>query len=575
MGNSTEDSHESSLIGEILVAKGIVTDEDVSNGLEYQMKTVRAKRLGEYLVEQGKCTPQDILQALSEKHNLPIVDLETVEVSKPALDMVSLDICREHGCFPVRFVHGVLVIAISDPVNIDAVDTIRFAANVPVEAELALPDAIQAAIKKYYEQGSIDQKREDARLKLEIVNTEKMKAEADNTTEDDKAMIKLINLIISQAIQARASDIHIEPMINRVVVRYRIDGVLEEMDHLKRALQGPVISRIKIMANLKLDEKRLPQDGKIIFKLGDKRYDLRVSTLAGHHGESVVLRILDKEAINFGLEHLGMIYDHIKTFRGLMRKSNGLVLITGPTGSGKTTTLYSALSELNRPDKKIITVENPVEYTIPGINQCQVDKWGGDDPAEKGNGKKALSFHSALRAMLRQAPNIILIGEIRDAETAHIAIEASLTGHLVFSTLHTNDAPSAVTRLIDIGIKPFLTASCLQAVLAQRLVRKLCPECKIPETDPRVLGVVGGNAYVAKGCERCRGTGYKGRLGIYELMIVTSALRSAISDGRVISTDGVRALAIKDGMCSLYQDGRNKVLSGLTSYSEVLSEARQ
>ncbi|MBI3830399.1 MAG: Flp pilus assembly complex ATPase component TadA [Planctomycetes bacterium] len=563
-------------IGEILMDMGCVTQEDVDKSLEMQMNG-DARKIGEILVAENTCNANDITAALAEQFNMEMVDLEGIEIPKTVTDMVPEQQTRDNHVMPIDMFDGVLTLAISDPLDLQALDNIRFMVNCQVEPVLATRSAIDAAIDTWY--GGVresdqfkDQLADLSQSDIEYVDTEKIKEDAERISGegDDAPVIKLVHLIIQEAVKNRASDIHIEPMLDRLRVRYRIDGVCYEVDSPAKRLQGSVISRIKIMADLHVEEKRRPQDGKIPLKMLGRHLDLRISTLPSTHGESVVMRILDKKSVSFGLEELGFHDSDIKIIRGLIKKPNGIILITGPTGSGKTTTLYSALSELNKPDRKIITVENPVEYTIGGINQCQVNVDAG------------MTFQRALRAMLRQAPNIILVGEIRDKETSEIAIQAALTGHLVFSTLHTNDAPSALTRLIDMGVAPFLVASSIQAVQAQRLIRQVCPDCKTPyDEDPVRLKSVGlreeqyagRTFYRGTGCMTCNNIGYKGRKGIYEIMVMNSRLREMCFNKG--TTDALRDQARRDGMHTLLEDGLRKVLDGWTTLDEVMGEAKQ
>jgi type IV pilus assembly protein PilB len=383
-------------------------------------------------------------------------------------------------------------------------------------------------------------------------------------------IIKLVQAMIAEAVRNRASDIHIEPMKDRVRVRYRIDGECVERDRIPLRMKNPLISRLKIMAGIDIAEKRLPQDGRIKMTVDKAQIDFRVSSLPAYHGESVVLRILRPDSVRIGIQNMGFEEEDYKVFQKIIKRPNGIFLVTGPTGSGKTTTLYGALNELNRPDRKIITAEDPVEYNFAGINQCQVRDAIG------------LTFAKILRAMLRQAPNIILVGEIRDMEVAEVAIQAALTGHLVFSTLHTNDAPSAITRLIDMGVKPFLVASSIQAIMAQRLIRVLCPKCKVPDREPdqmwlKLCGITEGHLkdktlYKAKGCEYCNGIGFRGRVGIFEMMIMNNEIRTLAFDRA--PTNKVRKAAMASGMKSLLQDGRLKVLNGVTTAEEIVKVAQ-
>jgi len=564
-------------LGEILMDMGCVTLENIEAALEKQMNGEKAK-IGEIFVADGLCDVNSITTALAEQFNMEMVDLDGQEIAKSVVDMVPQDLCRENHIMPLDMFDGVMTVAISDPLDLQALDNIRFVINNQVEPVLATREAIDAAIDKYYgnENDLKDQMAnlssvELSKMGIDVIDTEKMKEDAEriNTNDDDAPVIKLVSLIIQQAVQSRASDIHIEPMKDRLRVRYRIDGECYEMDCPPKRLQGAIIARIKIMATLDMAEKRRPQDGKIQLKMLGRNLDLRVSSLPASHGESVVMRILDKAAISFGLDQLGFFPDDMKIFRNLIKKPNGVLLITGPTGSGKTTTLYSALGELNKPDRKIITVENPVEYTLSGINQVQVNVAAG------------MTFQKALRAMLRQAPNIILVGEIRDEETAHIAIEAALTGHLVFATLHTNDAPGALTRLVDMNMAPFLVASSVQAVQAQRLIRMLCPDCKQPDViDPAKMKAVGlreeqfAGKTICKpvGCPSCKDRGFKGRKGIYEIMVMNNRLRELCFNKS--TTDALRDQARRDGMHTLLDDGLRKVLDGWTTMEEVMAEAK-
>jgi type IV pilus assembly protein PilB len=388
--------------------------------------------------------------------------------------------------------------------------------------------------------------------------------------ENSAPIVRLVHLIITEAVQLRASDIHVEPFEDRVRVRYRIDGILMERDSPPRRLLGAILSRIKILAKIDIAERRRPQDGRIKVTVGEKELDLRVSVLPTNHGQSVVMRLLDKDNIKVGVRQLGLSENDFKTFRDLIRRPNGIILVTGPTGSGKTTTLYAALNELNRPDRKIITAEDPVEYYLPGINQVEVRHNIG------------LDFARIIKSMLRQAPNIILVGEMRDTETAQMGIQASLTGHLVFSTLHTNDAPSAITRMVDMGVPSYLVASSVIAVLAQRLVRVICPKCKVPFVpsdsilkDAGITPDVAAKANFAKGkgCGNCQKTGYRGRLGIYEVMIMSAKIRDLSFKGA--PTQDIRKMAIAQGMHTLYEDGIQKVLKGITTLEEVFRVAKK
>jgi len=448
--------------------------------------------------------------------------------------------------------------------NLDymVLDNLRFLLNQQVEAAIATPEDIEEALDHYYRlTGDLSQVLGD-QDNVEVGRTEYA---GEDSEANDAPVIKYVSQLISNALKERASDIHVEPFEKRVRIRYRIDGMCVEKENPPKKLQGPILSRIKIMARMDMAEKRRPQDGRIKIHLHGREIDLRVSALPARHGESVVMRILDKEKALVDLEDLGFHESDYNRFNRIIKRPNGIFLVTGPTGSGKTTTLYAALKKLNRPDVKIITAENPIEYNIAGINQAEVRHEIG------------LTFQRILRAMMRQAPNIILVGEIRDRETADIAIQAALTGHLVFSTLHTNDAPSAVTRLIDMGVKPFLVASAIMAIMAQRLIRILCPECKEPhdatDVELRSVGLTrqrleGNIIYQPVGCSACNQKGYKGRKGAYELMEMTPDLREMSFQRK--PTMELRAKARSEGMTALQEDGVRKILAGITTIQEIL-----
>ena len=558
------------LLGQTLMEMGFVTPLEVRDALEKQKR--EGGRIGEILIDLKFATHEQVAQALAKQYNLPYIDLARIDVPKETLDLVPKAVAVEHSIVPVARKGRSLRVAMADPLDFFAVDNLRFILNTEVECVLASRDAVRAAIGHYY--GEItslndvigDLTADDVSVRDLAGFTEGEIAGLEGE-DGDAPVIKLVNLIITEAIKRRASDIHVEPFEKKLRVRYRIDGVCIEQDAPPKKLQGPILSRIKIMAKMDMAEKRKPQDGRIKMHVMGREIDFRVSSLPARHGESLVLRILDREKALVDLEALGFAPSDHERFGRIIKRPNGIFLVTGPTGSGKTTTLYAALKKLNRPDVKIITAENPVEYNISGINQAQV------------NHKIGFDFGRILRSMLRQAPNVILVGEIRDGETAQIAIQAALTGHLVFSTLHTNDAPTSVGRLIDMGVKPFLVSSAVLAIMAQRLVRKLCEVCKEPYDPPeslmRAVGVKpqeaeGHTFYQGIGCEECNGTGYRGRIGCYELMEMTPQLREAVFKGA--PTDEVRRLAISTGgMATLQMDGVRKVLEGITTIEEVLT----
>jgi len=549
-------------VGEILRAKGWATEEQLQRALDYQ----RANhcKIGEALVRLGHCTQEQVTRALATHFQLPFANLNKHQIPKELLERVPKDVALEHKIVPVAQKGRKLIIAMSDPLDFFTLDNLRFILGTEVDCALATPEAVEEALDDYYRlSGGYDSVLGAA--SEEDVEFGRAEYSGDDTEANDAPVIKLVQMLIANALKERASDIHVEPFEKTLRVRYRIDGVCKVMDSPPKKLQGPVISRIKIMSNMDMAEKRRPQDGRIKLKLHGREIDLRVSALPSVYGESVVMRILDKEQGLVDLPVLGFHESDLARFNRIIKRPNGIFLVTGPTGSGKTTTLYAALKALNRPDVKIITAENPIEYNITGINQAEVRHEIG------------LDFQRILRAMMRQAPNIILVGEIRDRETADIAIQAALTGHLVFSTLHTNDAPSALTRLIDMGVKPFLVASAVMAILGQRLIRRLCAQCKEAydptDLDLRRVGLTssslgGSTVYRARGCPACSGNGYRGRQGIYELMEMSADLRDMTFNKT--ATKDIRAKAIGEGMSTLQQDAVRKFLAGITTIDEIL-----
>ena len=517
-------------------------------------------KLIDLLVEKRYCKFEDITKLLSEEFNIPIVSLQDIRVDDEVLKLLPKETLRKYKVFPISMDGGQLELAISDPMDMDSVDDISHIINMSVDLRLANPDEIDRAIDEHFgiNTGNVFGTAEGG-------DTTDAISAAAGVADEEAPIIKYVETLITEAVKRRASDIHLEPLEKRFRVRYRIDGVLIEVENPPKRLQPSIISRLKLMANISIAEKRVPQDGRIQISFDKKEIDLRVSSLPTVYGESIVMRILDKEGLRLGLPELGFFSDDQAVFERIVGMADGIFLVTGPTGSGKSTTLYSALNYLNHPDRKIITVEDPVEYQMTGINQVQVRREVG------------MTFAAALRSMLRQAPNIIMIGEIRDLETAEIAINASLTGHMVFSTLHTNDAPSAVTRLVDIGVKPFLVSASLRAALAQRLVRKICPNCKVAyNPDPRTLQAIGINEieaskttfYHGEGCPKCNGIGFKGRMGISEIFIVNEELQQMIYEGRTLVE--LRTKARELGMRSMREDGIRKVGGGLTTADEVL-----
>jgi type IV pilus assembly protein PilB len=523
----------------------------------------------DFLIKDGVVSESDISRSLAAQAHMDWIDLSAMVIPPEIIKQIRADDARRFKVIPVAFGEPGLVVAVSDPLDIDTIDSLGFLLQRELELVCSSPDKIREALVKYY--GTADEAAdilrekigEDVDLGLEIGDGAAI-AEAD---EADAPIIRLVSMLIIEAHRAGASDIHLEPLDKKFRVRFRIDGVLQEMQSPPKRLQSAIVSRLKIMTgSMSIAEKRLPQDGRIQVKIKKKPIDLRVSTIPTNHGESIVLRVLDKSSLMLGLPELGLFSDDQETFERLIQLPDGILLVTGPTGSGKTSTLYACLNYVNKPDRKIITVEEPIEYQMTGINQVQV------------NPEIGMTFPAALRSILRQAPNIIMIGEIRDLETASIATNASLTGHLVFSTLHTNDAPSAVARLIDIGVQPFLVASSLRAVIAQRLVRRICQNCKQPaelsESELRALRIEPGQLRDAKvmhgkGCEQCRDTGYKGRMGIFEIFVLDDEVRHMIN--RRSATLSLRQRARELGMRTLREDGIRKVLAGQIPAEEVIS----
>ncbi|MFP4106413.1 MAG: GspE/PulE family protein [Phycisphaerae bacterium] len=549
-------------LGEILVNWGVLTPAAAQEAHEYARD--EGVKIGDAMVSMGLADEEDVTKALATQYDMEYIDLDQNVVVPTDTEILPTDLIRKHLVLPLSREDGRLKVIITDPLDLETLDMLRFRLNCELEPCLASKAKMRNFIDHFVRsEVSIDDAVHELEEDEDVLDAEKLPEDAD---EEAAPIIRLVTMIISEAVKMRASDIHVEPMSNRVRVRYRVDGVCIERDNIPKRMQGPVINRFKIQAGIDLAERRLPQDGRIKMRIAGDEIDFRVSVLPSYHGQSVVLRILRPESARIGLAALGFEEDDNARFQKIIKRPNGIFLVTGPTGSGKTTSLYSALNELNRPDVKIITAEDPVEYNFTGINQVQV------------NEAIDLSFARILRAMLRQAPNIILVGEIRDLEVAEVAIQAALTGHLVFSTLHTNDAPSALTRLIDMGVKPFLVASSIQAIMAQRLVRKICPECKDvhPDPDRRILRTLGFSEdemehttfYRGKGCNHCSGTGYRGRQGIFELMEMTNSIRELAFGQAPLSE--IRKAAVSAGMRPLLEDGKMKIRNGITTPEELV-----
>jgi len=564
------DAHVRKRIGEILIERGKLDQANLDRALRLQGDS--GERLGSLLVTLGLCAQRDVAEALSLQLEFPLVDANGYPEFPILEERVSARFLREARALPVREDESELALAMADPTDAYTIGAFEMVTGRTVRPLVAIPTELDAALERLYGAG----KSAQSQLLGDVeTRPDELSFDADVQQLKDLAseapVIRLVSLLITNAMETRASDIHIEPFENRLIVRYRIDGVLHEVESPPKRLSAAVISRIKIMANLDIAERRLPQDGRIRLRIQGKEIDLRVSTLPTMHGESVVMRILDKGHVALDFRKLGFEDDTLETFLGVLLQPHGILLVTGPTGSGKTTTLYTALDRLNQPDVKILTVEDPVEYQMSGINQIQVKP------------QIDLTFANALRSIVRQDPDVIMIGEIRDLETAQIAVQSALTGHLVLSTVHTNDAPSTVNRLLDMGVEDYLLTSTVIGILAQRLVRKLCQHCKesyvaLPELVEQMrLRRYSNDAEItlwhAKGCTHCAQTGYSGRLSILEMMPMTDAVRSLVMKHENAAV--LRAEAIRGGMVTMYEDGLRKALAGVTTFEEVLRATRE
>jgi type IV pilus assembly protein PilB len=561
-------------LGELLVEAGEITASQLEAGLAAARSGRR--RLGEALIEAGVVKEQQVAKALATQFGVEFLNLDRPEhSSRVNRELIPQDLSRKHLILGLEKQGGRLRLLIHDPMDLELLDLLRFRLNSEIDTAIAAKEQIRRFIEGDAGSGDGSMFSKDSLVteSIDVTVDRSVDTSVDRSIDSsidieagaDSAIVRLCSRIIIEAVRSRASDIHIEPMADRVMLRYRIDGHCHVRDNLPKRMQSSILARLKLMAGVNIAERRVPQDGRIKMNVDGTQVDFRVSCCPAYHGESVVMRILRPDAVRIGLVNLGFEVDNLDVFNKVIRRPNGIFLVTGPTGSGKTTTLYSALDTLNRPDKKIITAEDPVEYNFNGINQVQVRDSIG------------LSFAAILRSMLRQAPNVILVGEIRDREVADIAIQAALTGHLVFSTLHTNDAPSAITRLVDMGVKPFLVASSIQAIMAQRLIRMLCPKCRQPEDAPdaKLLRLVNiSDDEVARGslmkpgrCANCNQSGYRGRKAIFEMMIMNAELRDLAFQRASISR--LREAAIRAGMRSLLGDGKIKILRGDTTCGEV------
>ena len=551
-------------LGEILVMAGKICIDELNEVLELQKK--KGKKLGELLIENGLVTEVDIIRAIEEQTGIKEVDLSNIKIDKKVLKMIPQTLCEKYLLAPFGFADGKIKVALADPLNIFAIDDISLSTALEVEPYIATKTDIKRFIEVNYSTEQVNKAAEEL-LRESIENKANNTDDLEETTAVKNApVVKMVDKLFKNAIEMRTSDIHIEPYENEIRIRYRIDGDLHTVNRLGKESLGPLVTRIKILAGLNIAEKRIPQDGKIITKIGETNVDLRVSILPIVNGEKVVIRILNKDNTKFGKDKLGFSPKNLKKLENIIANPYGIVLVTGPTGSGKSTTLYSVLTELNKDDVNIITVEDPVEYTLEGINQVNV------------NSKAGLSFASALRSILRQDPDVIMIGEIRDNETAEIAIKAAITGHLVLSTLHTNDAPSSVTRLIDMGIEPFLASTSIAGIIAQRLVKKICPFCKkeyeASDIEKKILKVPEHESlklYKGTGCGHCNNTGYLGRTGVYEVMEMTREHREAINKTK--DPNIIKDIAIKNGMTTLEEECRELVLKGITTIKQLATIA--
>ncbi|MEM7790970.1 MAG: ATPase, T2SS/T4P/T4SS family [Verrucomicrobiota bacterium] len=555
---------------QILTDKGVLDSGtiDAARDKANEDSSEEKEPLGVLLAE-NTISYEKIAEVLADEFNMEVVELDDIRIDEEVLKLVDFKLADRYKVFPLSIDHNEVELAISDPFDMDAIDSISHVIGRSINCRVAAFDAIEKAIESHYDASAQSSEVNEmfADMDTESAGTDELELPGltdANVSEEEAPIIRYVHMVISEALRRRASDIHMEPLERRFRIRYRIDGVLHEVENPPKRLQPSIVSRIKLMSNVSIAEKRVPQDGRINIQVGEKVIDLRVSTLPSAFGESIVMRILDKESLRLGLPELGFFSDDQATFERVIALPDGVFLVTGPTGSGKSTTLYSALNYINHPDRKIITVEDPVEYEMVGVNQVQVRREVG------------MTFSAALRSMLRQAPNIIMVGEIRDKETAEIAVNAALTGHMVFSTLHTNDAPSAVSRLIDIGIKPFLVAAAVRAIMAQRLVRRNCPYCRVPaEFDDKLLSSLGirpdqaadATFMKGEGCSKCN-NGFLGRIGIFEIFNINEELQQMVYEES--SLVALRNKAREMGMRSMREDGVRKVIAGVTTPNEVL-----
>lgn len=549
-------------LGEILREENLISESQLMAALDRQKQT--NERLGKILVSLGFVDEATILRILEAKLGIPVVEISRQRLKSDIVRLIPEQLAQKYKVLPIGKSMGRVTLAMADPLNIVAIDDVRLTVGCDIEPAIASEAEIDTAIATYFGSEPLERFGDDLTDEIGF-DVDNRGSAAPQEMAEEAPVIKLVNSIITQAVIGRASDIHVEPSEKELRVRYRVDGILTDVTQFPKRMQAPIISRLKIMADMDIAEKRVPQDGRIQMRIDNKEIDFRVSSLPTIFGEKMVLRVLDKSRGLLRLEELGFLPDILRKFRTVITHPYGIILVTGPTGSGKTTTLYSVLSELNSPEKNIITLEDPVEYTLEGINQVQL------------NTRAGLTFANGLRSVLRQDPDIIMVGEIRDAETARIAIQSAMTGHLVLSTLHTNTAASTLTRLVEMGVEPFLVASSVVGIIAQRLVRRLCPECKDPYEPPaslvEKLGLQAGADgkivfYQPQGCPACNNTGFRGRLAIQEVMFVGSVIRDMVTNKA--TADQIGAAAVEHGMVDIRQDGLRKVVFGLTSLEEVM-----
>ncbi|MCC5911473.1 MAG: type II/IV secretion system protein [Clostridiaceae bacterium] len=547
-------------LGDLLLEVGIITKEQLNHVLNLQKST--GKKLGEILIEENIVEESQIIEVLEFQLGIPHMDLQKYFIDPEIPRMISENLARRYTLIPVKKDRGKLIVAMTDPLNIFAVDDLKITTGLTIEPVIATKQDVLDAIEQHYETESAEKALEEFRENYQIEDVEEL--DEDTLNEINNApVVKLVNSIIKQAIHMRASDIHIEPMEKIIRVRIRVDGELQEVMTPAKSSHSAIVTRIKIMSKMNIAEKRLPQDGRVETLIDGRDIDLRISVLPTVHGEKIVIRLLDRSGFLFSKQQLGFTHHNLNIFEKIIQVPNGILLVTGPTGSGKSTTLYTILRELNKINKNIITVEDPVEYQLEGVNQVQV------------NNKAGLTFASGLRSILRQDPDIIMIGEIRDTETAQIAVRAAITGHLVLSTMHTNDTASTVTRLMDMEIEPYLVSSSVNGVIAQRLVKRVCTNCKVAyeaePTEKKVLKIDENqaiNLYKGSGCHLCNHSGYKGRIAIHEIMAVNSRIRGLIDEGA--SIDNIRKVAIEQNMISLFDNARELVMEGTTTIEELL-----